>query len=102
MGVWDQLIGQDAVVSELSHAAGDESAMTHAWLITGPPGSGRSTAAIAFAAALQCPAGGCGTCATCMTVLAGAHRDVEIVRSDQLSYSTEDARELVARSSVVP
>ncbi len=102
MGVWDQLIGQDAVVSELSHAASDESAMTHAWLITGPPGSGRSTAAIAFAAALQCPAGGCGTCATCMTVLAGAHRDVEIVRSDQLSYSTEDARELVARSSVVP
>lgn len=102
MSVWERLIGQDAVVAELRHAAEDESAMTHAWLITGPPGSGRSTAAIAFAAALQCPVGGCGTCATCTTVMAGAHPDVEIVRSDQLSYSTEDARDLVARSSVVP
>ncbi len=102
MSVWDRLIGQDAVVAELSRAASDESAMTHAWLITGPPGSGRSTAAVAFAAALQCPMGGCGTCATCTTVMAGAHPDVEIVRSDQLSYSTEEARELVARSSMVP
>jgi len=102
MSVWDQLIGQDAVVAELTHAVADESAMTHAWLITGPPGSGRSTAATAFAAALQCPLGGCGTCSVCTAVLAGAHPDVEIVRSDTLSYSTEDARDLVARSSVVP
>ncbi len=102
MSVWDQLIGQDAAMAELTHAVADESAMTHAWLITGPPGSGRSTAAVAFAAALQCPMGGCGTCATCATAVAGAHPDVEIVRSDTLTYGAEEARDLVARSSVVP
>ena len=76
--------------------------MTHAWLITGPPGSGRSTAALAFAAALQCARGGCGECASCRAALAGVHPDVEVVRSETLSYGTEDARELVARSAVVP
>lgn len=102
MSVWNSLIGQDAVVAELSHAVADDTAMTHAWLITGPPGSGRSTAAVAFAAALQCPMGGCGTCATCTTVTAGAHPDVEIVRSETLSYGADDARDLILRSSVVP
>lgn len=102
MTVWDRLIGQEAVVAELSRAAEDPAASTHAWLITGPPGSGRSTAAIAFAAALQCPEGGCGECASCTLALSGAHPDVEIVRSDTLSYSTLDARDLVLRSSVVP
>ena len=54
-------------------------AMTHAWLFTGPPGSGRSVAARAFAAALQCPDGGDGTCHECKTVLAGTHADVQSV-----------------------
>ena len=54
--------------------------MTHAWLFTGPPGSGRSVAARAFAAALQCPDGGDGTCHACRTVLAGTHADVQVDR----------------------
>lgn len=99
--VWDALIGQEAVVDELRRAAAGVG-MTHAWLITGPPGSGRSTAATAFAAALQCPEGGCNACPACATALSGAHPDVEVVRSDTLTYSTDDARELVARSSIVP
>ena len=53
--------------------------MTHAWLFTGPPGSGRSVAARAFAAALQCPDGGDGTCHECRTVLAGTHADVHVI-----------------------
>lgn len=101
-GVWDALIGQDAVVEELAHAANDADAMTHAWLITGPPGSGRSTAAVAFAAALQCPDHGCGTCSICMSARAGSHPDVDIVRSETLSYGVEEARELVVKASVVP
>ncbi|MEY2965017.1 MAG: hypothetical protein RLZZ228_830, partial [Actinomycetota bacterium] len=90
-GVWEALIGQDAVVDELAHSASDPDAMTHAWLITGPPGSGRSTAAVAFAAALQCPDHGCGVCAICTTALNGSHPDVDIVRSETLSYGVEDA-----------
>lgn len=100
--VWDSLIGQDAVVEEFTRAATDPSAMTHAWLITGPPGSGRSTAAVAFAAALQCPEHGCGICSICTTAIAGTHPDVDLVRSETLSYGVEDARELVANAAVVP
>ena len=100
--VWDSLIGQDAVVEEFTRAATDPSAMTHAWLITGPPGSGRSTAAVAFAAALQCPDHGCGICSICTTAIAGTHPDVDLVRSETLSYGVEDARDLVANAAVVP
>lgn len=102
MTVWHSLIGQDAVVEELSHAASNPDAMTHAWLITGPPGSGRSTAAAAFAAALQCPEGGCGTCSVCQSARAGSHPDVDLVRSETLSYGVDDAEELIRRASVVP
>lgn len=100
--VWDSLIGQDAVVDELAHAASDPEAMTHAWLITGPPGSGRSTAAVAFAAALQCPDHGCGTCSICTTAIAGSHPDVDLVRSETLSYGVDDAEELIKRAFLVP
>lgn len=100
--MWDSLIGQDAVVDELAHAASDPEAMTHAWLITGPPGSGRSTAAVAFAAALQCPDHGCGTCSICTTAIAGSHPDVDLVRSETLSYGVDDAEELIKRAFLVP
>jgi DNA polymerase-3 subunit delta' len=69
--------------------------MTHAWLFTGPPGSGRSVAARAFAAALQCPNGGCGECHECRTALAGTHADVTVIATELLSIKTEQARELV-------
>lgn len=76
--------------------------MTHAWLFTGPPGSGRSVAARAFAAALQCPNGGCGECHECHTALAGAHANVDLVSTDKLSYGVSDARDLVARAALAP
>ncbi len=76
--------------------------MTHAWLITGPPGSGRSTAARAFAAALQCPDGGCGHCDACHTVLSGTHADVAVVNTRQLSIGVDEARDLVARAGRHP
>ncbi|MDQ1485360.1 MAG: polymerase subunit delta [Actinomycetota bacterium] len=91
------------------------SAMTHAWLFTGPPGSGRSVAARAFGAALQCTAGaggaggtrgetgpGCGVCAGCHTVLAGTHADVEVVTPQGLSLGVREARDLVARAALAP
>jgi DNA polymerase III subunit delta' len=94
-GVWSQVIGQETVVAELRAAVSDPAAMTHAWLFTGPPGSGRSVAARAFAAALQCPDGGDGTCHACRTVLAGTHADVKVIVPDGLSIGVLEARELV-------
>jgi DNA polymerase-3 subunit delta' len=76
--------------------------MTHAWLLTGPPGSGRSVAARAFAAALQCDNGGCGQCAACRTVRAGTHPDVTVVAPEGLSYGVSEARQLVRSVSDAP
>jgi DNA polymerase III subunit delta' len=101
-GVWAQVIGQPAVVAELRAAVADPAAMTHAWLFTGPPGSGRSVAARAFAAALQCPAGGDGTCHQCRTVLAGSHADVATVVPEGLSIGVVEARELVRLAGRAP
>jgi DNA polymerase III subunit delta' len=95
MSVWRDVVGQPAAVEELSTAATDPTAMTHAWLFTGPPGSGRSTAARAFAAALQCEFGGCGECQACRTVLAGTHADVREIVPEGLSIAVKEMRNLV-------
>jgi DNA polymerase-3 subunit delta' len=109
--VWNDLVGQDRAVEVLAAAAvAAESAlrgepgegMTHAWLFTGPPGSGRSNAARAFAAALQCPRGGCGECDACHTVLTGTHADVDIINTSTLSIAVKDVRALVLRAAHHP
>jgi DNA polymerase-3 subunit delta' len=76
--------------------------MSHAWLFTGPPGSGRSVAARAFAAALLCANGGCGECPSCRQVAAGSHADLLLVRPDGLSYGVRQTRELVLRAATAP
>ncbi len=109
--VFSPLVGQDVAVAALRAAAADapatragrhSTAMTHAWLVTGPPGSGRSTAALAFAAALVCPQGGCGTCGECTAVAHSAHVDVEHVVPESVTYAVDETRELVRRSSIAP
>ncbi len=111
MTVYDDLVGQGPVIEQLTTAAtaaaealagGSGGGMTHAWLFTGPPGSGRSVAARAFAAALLCPDLGCGHCASCHQVLSGTHADVEVVRPAGLSYGVRETRELVLRSASSP
>jgi DNA polymerase-3 subunit delta' len=102
-GVWAELIGQDLAVDTLRRAVqGDPYAMSHAWLITGPPGSGRSNSARAFAAALQCPRGGCGECSHCRSALSGAHPDVTLVQTEQLSIGVDEVRDLVRRAAMSP
>ncbi len=114
MTVWDRVVGQQDLVELLRHTvaaahsedagtAGDQRrAMTHAWLITGPPGSGRSVLAEAFAAALQCPTGGCGACNDCRQSLADSHPSTRVVRADKLSYGVDDAKSLIAWSAIRP
>lgn len=101
MSIWDTLVGQRPAIAALSTAAGGHG-MTHAWLFTGPPGSGRSNAAIAFAAALQCERAGCGECHACRTVLAGSHADVAVIRTQRLSIGVDQVRDLVRRSALAP
>ncbi|GAA0917796.1 DNA polymerase III subunit delta' [Nonomuraea longicatena] len=111
MGVFDDLVGQERAVTVLSRAAsaaaeavagGRGAGMTHAWLFTGPPGTGREEAARAFAAALLCPDGGCGHCDPCHQVLIGSHPDLEHVRPQGLSYGVKQTRELILRAAGAP
>ncbi|MGI5126389.1 DNA polymerase III subunit delta' [Pseudonocardia sp. CA-107938] len=102
MTVWDEVVGQPSAVAELRAAAENPSAMTHAWLFTGPPGSGRSVAARAFAAALQCPQHGCGQCTSCHTVMAGTHSDVREIVPEGLSISVKAMRTLVQQAARKP
>ena len=117
MTVWADVVGQPHAVEVLSTAAEAAAdlvagrpttpgAMTHAWLFTGPPGSGRSSAARAFAAALQCdaPGGprGCGQCQACRTTLHGTHADVRLVVPEGLSISVAEMRALVQVSAKRP
>lgn len=108
MSVWDRVVGQPAAVAEFrraadaAHGIGSDFGMTHAWLVTGPPGSGRSTAGLALAAALVCPNGGCGQCEACQTAMAGSHPDVEVIRSTTLSMGKDQTKQLVARGAGAP
>ena len=102
MSVWRDVIGQDTAVTTLQRAATEPAAMTHAWLLTGPPGSGRSVAARAFAGALECPEHGCGQCRECRTAMDGSHADVDVVATEGLSIKVEQARELAAMSALRP
>jgi DNA polymerase-3 subunit delta' len=109
MSVFNSLIDQSQVVSILKEAvtsansAGDLSqAMTNTWLFTGPAGSGRSNAAIAFAAALVCKDGGCSKCQDCLSTILGTHADVELIKTQGLSIKIDEVRELISRASWAP
>ena len=109
MSVFSSLIDQSEVVNVLqeavksAHNKGDlTQGMTHAWLFTGPPGSGRSNAAIAFAAALVCKNRGCSNCADCMATITNSHADVELIKTEGLSIKIDEIRELISRASWAP
>ena len=122
MSVFDVLVGQEQVLREIKRAAqaaraanegssdagsdsaASESAMTHAWLFTGPPGSGRSLAAKVLAAALLCTGEtpGCGECAACKAVIGDNHPDVTLVSTELVTISAQEVREYVTQSYLAP
>jgi DNA polymerase-3 subunit delta' len=110
VSVWNDLVGQDealavfraAVDAESVANVAHESAMTHSWLITGPPGSGRSNLAYAFAAALLCAHAGCGTCSSCRQVAARTHPDLSTLTTERVIISIDEVRALVQSSHYSP
>jgi len=106
--VYDDLVGQDHITAilkgavEASRTGVETQEMTHAWVFTGPPGSGRSSAAVAFAQALVCAHQGCGSCNECQSARNGGHPDVEIIRTEGLSIKVEEVRELLTRVAWAP
>jgi len=106
--VFDDLVGQEHIIDILTKAVAasrtteESQEMTHAWVFTGPPGSGRSSAAVAFAQALICKNNGCNTCSDCNAAKTHGHPDVEIIRTEGLSIKVEEVRELLTRVAWAP
>ncbi len=99
--VWDELLGQPEAIEQLTRVVSKKTeGVHHAWLFTGPHGSGRSNLAISFAAALQCEKDGCGECQSCRLVLASAHPDVTLFSTDRVQISIDEVRELVSKASL--
>ncbi|MFB2555216.1 DNA polymerase III subunit delta' [Herbiconiux liangxiaofengii] len=112
MTVWDDLTGQGAAIevfraaaestTKAGPASGSVDSMTHSWLITGPPGSGRSNLAYAFASALLCRFGGCGVCSDCTLVAARTHPDLAVLATERVIISIDEVRRLVSASQFSP
>ncbi len=101
MKVWQELLGQPEAIEQLRRVVENKDAgFQHSWLFTGPAGSGRSTLARAFAAALQCEENGCGICTNCKLIAADAHPDVRMLVTDKVIISIEEVRQLVQFSSL--
>jgi len=97
--IWSELLGQPEAVGQLRQAvATKDEGLHHAWLLTGPPGSGRSNAAMAFAASLLCEKAGCGECKSCRMVQSGSHPDVSVLATEKVIISIEEIRQLVSAS----
>ena len=105
MSVWDSLVGQQPVIDMLSRIAqGDPGQITQSWLICGPPGSGRSNMARAFAAALESPDRGMNDEPTRVTqqVLAGTHPDVTVLATNKVTIGIDQVREIITASEQMP
>ena len=105
MSVWDSLVGQQPVIDMLSRIAqGDPSQIAQSWLICGPPGSGRSNMARAFAAALESPDHGMSDEPTRVTqqVLAGTHPDVTVLTTNKVTIGIDQVREIITTSEQMP
>ena len=94
--IWRELFGQADAIAQLEQAVKTrDQGVQHAWLMTGPPGSGRSNMAVAFAAALLCAEGGCGTCRSCTLAMSGNHPDIDVLTTEKVGISIEEVRNLV-------
>ena len=100
--VFRDVISQPEAVTELLREIEKDSDVHHAWLFTGPPGSGRSELAFAFAAALVCSDGGCGSCNSCQMVEVGNHPDVQVLNTEKVQISIDEVSEFIEKSLQMP
>jgi DNA polymerase III subunit delta' len=98
VSVWDEIVGHPEAVATLREAV-DGGRVTHAWLFTGPPGVGKVYVARVFAAALNCPDGGDGSCEVCRRVLRGVHPDVHLLEPEGDNLLVDDVRALREEAS---
>jgi DNA polymerase-3 subunit delta' len=100
--VFRDVVSQPEAVDQLLGAIGNQSDVHHAWLFTGPPGSGRSQIALAFAASLLCAEGGCGNCNSCQMIQSRNHPDVQVLNTERVLISIDEVTEFIEKSIQMP
>jgi len=100
--VFRDVVSQPEAVEQLLGSTGKGSEVHHAWLFTGPPGSGRSQLALAFAASLLCADGGCGTCNSCQMIQSRNHPDVQVLNTERVLISIDEVTEFIEKSIQMP
>jgi DNA polymerase-3 subunit delta' len=103
MSVWDELTGQADAIEVFTAAAAmgaGNTSMTHSWLVTGPPGSGRSNLAYAFATALL--SNDSDDAATARQVAARTHPDLGVLSTERVIIGIDEVRQLVSTSQFSP
>jgi DNA polymerase-3 subunit delta' len=100
--VFRDVVSQPEAVDQLLGAIGNQSDIHHAWLFTGPPGSGRSQIALAFAASLLCAEGGCGNCNSCQMIQSRNHPDVQVLNTERVLISIDEVTEFIEKSIQMP
>ena len=100
--VFRDVVSQPEAVEQLLVSTGQGSEVHHAWLFTGPPGSGRSQLALAFAASLLCADGGCGTCNSCQMIQSRNHPDVQVLNTERVLISIDEVTEFIEKSIQMP
>jgi DNA polymerase-3 subunit gamma/tau len=101
---FEEIAGQETAVRTLVGAL-KEGRVGHAYLLTGPRGTGKTTTARIFARALNCAAGPtpmpCGNCERCQAIEGG--NDVDVIEIDAASNRRiEETRELLERVAYAP
>ena len=100
--VFRDVVSQPEAVEQLLGATAQGNEVHHAWLFTGPPGSGRSQLALAFAASLMCADGGCGTCNSCQMIQSRNHPDVQVLNTERVLISIDEVTEFIEKSIQMP
>ncbi len=104
---WDMLGHEWAVAALKAHVANNS--YRHAYLFTGPQGTGRRTLALRFAQALNCPqpispGEPCRTCRTCLQTENMQHPDLAVLQSERIGgvLKVDQVRELQHSLSLAP
>ncbi len=100
--VFRDVVSQPEAVEQLLGSIGQGKDVHHAWLFTGPPGSGRSQLALAFAASLLCADSGCGTCNSCQMIQSRNHPDVQVLNTERVLISIDEVTEFIEKSIQMP